>query len=210
MQWRLSSSSTVLHFVIVVYFLQNRPPALFLLFKKWDRQRAIEHLHHPPSLLKPLLPSAICWVECTLYNVQPTLVTGSTAQDQISKSYWGHIGAVKAGRSLDCLTSQLQCSIGLLQLLVLVTMDYHKLSSWAGTTLVPVLPPSLQGSTNVMRADNPEEIPVTHYCQGALPSCRSYLVQIGPTNLVIWFIVTYCCLPNITLLLLMRVIWRGT
>ena len=61
-----------------------------------------------------------------------------------------------------------------------------------------------------MRADNPEEIPVTHYCQGALPSCRSYLVQIGPTNLVIWFIVTYCCLPNITLLLLRRVIWRGT
>ena len=41
-----------------------------------------------------------------------------------------------------------------------------------------------------MRADNPEEIPVTHYCQGALPSCRSYLVQIGPTNLVIWFIAT--------------------
>ena len=134
MQLRLSSSSTVLHFVIVVYILQNRPPALFLLFKKWDRQRAIEHLHHPPSPLKPLLPSAICWVECTLYIVQPTLVTGSTAQDQISKSYWGHIGAVKAGRSLDCLTSQLQCSIGLLQLLLLVTMDYHKLSSWAGTT----------------------------------------------------------------------------
>ena len=86
----------------------------------------------PPALpLKSLLPSAICWVECTLYNVQPTLVTGSTAQDQISKSYWGHIGAVKAGRSLDCLTSQLQCSIGLLQ--------YCFLSPWTTISSPPEL-----------------------------------------------------------------------